>query len=186
MTPRTSVWISNSVFVSFLVLTLFYSLVHFENLSLREESTQLVDEKHRSFARVQELSRIKNQFPIAYQCHYSFGLSNGSLFESTEKIPYSIYKKLRLGDSIEIYKKEIWILGKKTAISRIMGNDEPLPLLENLEKYFQYSFYYFLALTVVFLTIRVSGWLFQIYPSQQKQVETDVIAVNNSQDSHQK
>lgn len=186
MTPRISVWISNSVFVSFLVLSIFYSVVHFENLTLREESTKLVDESNRSFARVQELSRIKNQFPIAYQCHYSFGLSNGSLFESTEKIPYSIYKKLRLGDSIQIYKKEIWILGKRTAISRIMGNDEPLPLLENLEKYFKYSFFYFLVLTVVFLTLRVSGWLFRIYPSQQKPTETDVIAVNNSPDSHQK
>ncbi|TGM32035.1 hypothetical protein EHQ91_17110 [Leptospira biflexa] len=186
MSPRISVWISNSVFISFFAVSILYSLVYFENNSLREESSSLIDEKNRSFARVQELSRIKNQFPIAYQCHYNFGLSDGSLFESTEKIPYSIYKRLRLGDTIEIYKKELRSLGKQTAISRIMGNEEPLPLLENLEKYFKYSFYYFFALTSVLLTIRVSGWLFRIYPSQKKLNETDAIVANNSLDSHQK
>ncbi|PJZ36227.1 hypothetical protein EHQ96_02110 [Leptospira levettii] len=186
MTPRISVWISNSVFVSFFVISIFYSLIYYENSFLKEESTSLINEKNRSFARVQELSRIKNQFPIAYQCHYNFGLSDGSLYESTERIPYSIYKRLRLGDSIEIYKKELRILGKPTAISRIMGNEEPLPLLENLEKYFKFSFYYFLALTAVFLTIRVSELLLRTYPSRKKPNETDVIVVSNSQDLHQK
>lgn len=186
MSPRISVWISNSVFVSFLVISILYSLIHLENKSLQKESSSLINEKNRSFARVQELSRVKNQFPIAYQCHYNFGLSDGSLFESTERIPYSIYKKLRLGDSIEIYKKELMILGKQTAISRILGNDEPLPLLENLEKYFRYSFYYFFVLTIFLFFLRVSEWLFQTYPSQNKPIETDVIVVNNSQDSHQK
>ncbi|TGM77852.1 hypothetical protein EHQ99_16055 [Leptospira bouyouniensis] len=186
MTPRISIWISNSVLISFLVVSILYSIVHVENKSLRNESSSLIEEKNRSFARVQELSRVKNEFPIAYQCHYNFGLSDGSLFESTEKIPYSIYKRLRLGDSIEIYKKELRILGKQTAISRIMGNDEPLPLLENLEKYFKYSFYYFLALTTVLFSIRVLGWLFRTYPSQKKLNETDVIVANNSLDSHQK
>ncbi|TGM79222.1 hypothetical protein EHR04_00480 [Leptospira levettii] len=186
MTPRISVWISNSVFVSFFVISIFYSLIYYENSFLKKESTSLINEKNRSFARVQELSRIKNQFPIAYQCHYNFGLSDGSLYESTERIPYSIYKRLRLGDSIEIYKKELRILGKPTAISRIMGNEEPLPLLENLEKYFKFSFYYFLALTAVFLTIRVSELLLRTYPSRKKPNETDVIVVSNSQDLHQK
>ncbi|MGE8722888.1 hypothetical protein ACO2KH_17135 [Leptospira terpstrae] len=182
MSPRIPVWIANSVFVSFLVISLFYSLVHFENNYLKSETATLNEEKNRSFAIVQELSRVKNQFPIAYQCHYSFGLSNGSLYENTERIPYSIYKRLRLGDTIEVYKREIGIFGKQTAISRIKGNEEPLPLLENLEKYFQYGFIYLLVLVGLTVIFRVWGLLSRIYPSQQKLNETDEIVVNTSQD----
>lgn len=182
MAPRIPVWIANSVLVSFLVISLFYSLVHFENNYLKSETATLNEEKNRSFAIVQELSRVKNQFPIAYQCHYSFGLSNGSLYEITERIPYSIYKRLRLGDTIEVYKREIGIFGKQTAISRIKGNEEPLPLLENLEKYFQYGFVYLLVLVGLTVIFRVWGLLSRIYPSQQKLNETDEIVVNKSQD----
>lgn len=182
MSPRISVWITNSVFVSFIVISLFYSFVHFENRYLKFETASLNEERNRSFAIVQELSRVKNQFPIAYQCHYSFGLSNGSLFEITERIPYSIYKRLRLGDTIEVHKKEIKIFGKQTAISRIRGNEEPLPLLENLEKYFQYGFIYLLVLVGVTLIIRVLGLLSRTYPSLQKQAVTDEIVVNKTQD----
>ncbi|PJZ83351.1 hypothetical protein [Leptospira harrisiae] len=182
MSPRISVWIANSVFVSFAVITLFYSLVHFENSKLQSETKTLNEEKNRSFAIVQELSRVKNQFPIAYQCHYSFGLSNGSLFEITERIPYSIYKRLRLGDTIEVYKREIKIFGKQTAISQIKGNEEPLPLLENLERYFQYGFIYLLVLVGVTFFFRVLGLLSQTYPSQQKPNAIDEIVVNKSQD----
>lgn len=182
MSPRIPIWIANSVFVSFLVISLFYSLVHFENNYLKSETATLNEEKNRSFAIVQELSRVKNQFPIAYQCHYSFGLSNGSLYEITERIPYSIYKRLRLGDTIEVYKREIGIFGKQTAISRIKGNEEPLPLLENLEKYFQYGFVYLLVLVGLTVIFRVWGLLSRIYPSQQKLNETDEIVVNKSQD----
>ncbi|TGK82810.1 hypothetical protein EHQ23_16090 [Leptospira bourretii] len=182
MSPRISVWISNSVFVSFAVIALFYSLVHFENAHLQLETKTLNEERNRSFAIVQELSRVKNQFPIAYQCHYTFGLSNGSLYEITERIPYSIYKRLRLGDTIEVYKKEIRIFGKQTAISRIKGNEEPLPLLENLERYFQYGFVYLLVLVGVTFLIRVLGLLSQTYPSQQKPDAIDEIVVNKSQD----
>ncbi|MBM9547487.1 hypothetical protein JWG40_10710 [Leptospira sp. 201903074] len=182
MSPRIPVWIANSVFVSFIVISLFYSLVYFENSYLKSQTTTLNEEKNRSFAIVQELSRVKNQFPIAYQCHYSFGLSNGSLFEITERIPYSIYKKLRLGDTIEVYKREIRIFGKQTAISRIKGNEEPLPLLENLERYFQYGFIYLLVLVVLTLVIRVLGLLSRTYPSQQKPNAIDEIVVNKSQD----
>lgn len=182
MSPRIPVWIANSVLVSFLVISLFYSLVHFENNYLKSETATLNEEKNRSFAIVQELSRVKNQFPIAYQCHYSFGLSNGSLYEITERIPYSIYKRLRLGDTIEVYKREIGIFGKQTAISRIKGNEEPLPLLENLEKYFQYGFVYLLVLVGLTVIFRVWGLLSRIYPSQQKLNETDEIVVNKSQD----
>ncbi|TGK83074.1 hypothetical protein EHQ24_07110 [Leptospira noumeaensis] len=182
MSPKISVWISNSVFISFIVISLFYSLVHFENSYLKSETQTLTTEKNRSFAIVQELSRVKNQFPIAYQCHYSFGLSNGSLFEITERIPYSIYKRLRLGDTIEVYKKEIRIFGKQTAISQIRGNEEPLPLLENLERYFLYGFIYLLVLAGVSLPIRVLGLLSRTYPSQQKPVETGETVVNKVQD----
>ncbi|TGK86382.1 hypothetical protein EHQ31_08065 [Leptospira montravelensis] len=182
MSPRVSVWITNAVFLSFIVVSLFYSLVHFENQNLKTETANLNEEKNRSFAIVQELSRVKNQFPIAYQCHYSFGLSNGSLHEITERIPYSIYKKLRLGDTIQVYKKEIRIFGKQTAISRIKGNEEPLPLLENLERYFQYGFIYLLVLVGFTFIVRVLGLLSQTYPSRQKLNETDEIVVNNSQD----
>ncbi|TGM77617.1 hypothetical protein EHR01_08385 [Leptospira mtsangambouensis] len=182
MSPRISVWISNSVFVSFAVIALFYSLVHFENSHLQFETKTLNEERNRSFAIVQELSRVKNQFPIAYQCHYSFGLSNGSLYEITERIPYSIYKRLRLGDTIEVYKKEIRIFGKQTAISQIKGNEEPLPLLENLERYFQYGFVYLLVLVGVTSLFRVLGLLSQTYPSQQKPDAIDEIVVNKSQD----
>ncbi|MCG6142340.1 hypothetical protein [Leptospira mtsangambouensis] len=182
MSPRISVWISNSVFVSFAVIALFYSLVYLENSQLQSATKTLNEERNRSFAIVQELSRVKNQFPIAYQCHYSFGLSNGSLYEITERIPYSIYKRLRLGDTIEVYKKEIKIFGKQTAISRIKGNEESLPLLENLERYFQYGFVYLLVLVGVTFLIRVLGLLSQTYPSQQKPDAIDEIVVNKSQD----
>ncbi|MCW7482925.1 hypothetical protein [Leptospira kanakyensis] len=182
MSPKISVWISNSVFISFIVISLLYSIVHFENSYLKSETLTLSTEKNRSFAIVQELSRVKNQFPIAYQCHYSFGLSNGSLYEITERIPYSIYKRLRLGDTIEVYKKEIRIFGKQTAISQIRGNDESLPLLENLERYFLYGFVYLLVLVGVTLLTRVLGLLSRIYPSKQKPTETGEIAANKVQD----
>ncbi|TGL88289.1 hypothetical protein EHQ68_10730 [Leptospira congkakensis] len=182
MSPRISVWIANSVFLSFIVISLFYSLVHFQNSYLKSETTTLIGERNRSFAIVQELSRVKNQFPIAYQCHYSFGLSNGSLYEVTERIPYSIYKRLRLGDTIEVYKKEVKIFGKQTAISQIRGNAEPLPLLENLERYFLYGFIYLLVLVAVTLLIRVLELLSRIYPSQQKPTVTDEIVANKTQD----
>ncbi|MCG6146241.1 hypothetical protein [Leptospira bandrabouensis] len=182
MSPRVSVWITNAIFLSFIVVSLFYSLVYFENQNLIIETANLNEERNRSFAIVQELSRVKNQFPIAYQCHYSFGLSNGSLHEITERIPYSIYKKLRLGDTIQVYKKEIRTFGKLTAISRIKGNEEPLPLLENLERYFRYGFIYLLVLVGVTLVIRALGLLSQTYPSQQKLNEIDEIVVNKSQD----
>ncbi|PJZ44171.1 hypothetical protein EHQ30_11420 [Leptospira brenneri] len=182
MSPKISVWISNSVFISFIVISLLYSLVHFENSYLKSETLTLSTEKNRSFAIVQELSRVKNQFPIAYQCHYSFGLSNGSLYEITERIPYSIYKRLRLGDTIEVYKKEIRIFGRQTAISQIRGNEEPLPLLENLERYFLYGFIYLLALVGITSIFRVLGLLSRTYPSQQKPVVTDEIVANKVQD----
>lgn len=165
MSKRIPIWVANTVFVSFIVISLFYVVVRIENQKIKNEHISLISPQNQSFGSIQELSRIKNQFPIAYQCNYIFGLSDGNLFEATERIPYSIYKKLKLGDSIEIYRKEIRVFGRMTAISKAKGSLEIPPYLDNLERFFRIALTYFLLLTGLSILFRAWGLLSQTYPS---------------------
>ncbi len=166
MSKRIPIWVANTVFVSFVVVSILYVTVRTQNQKLKHEYKHLKIAENSSFGSIQELSRIKRQFPIAYECNYVFGLSTGNLFEATEKIPYSIYKKLKLGDSIEIFRKEVSIFGRTSAITTIKGNEETPPFLDNLERFFRIGLVYFLILTGLSLLFRAWGLLSQTYPSR--------------------
>ncbi|WP_246051961.1 hypothetical protein [Leptospira idonii] len=149
-----------------------YVLIYSEISKLRSEYKHLSDpgsaSKYSSFATIQEISRIKNSFPIIYQCHYSFALENGALMESSETIPYDIYKKLKLGDSIEISRKETSLFGRKIALSKIKANEETPPLIENLERFFRGALSVFTILAGLSLLFRAWGLQSRSYLSQQK------------------
>ncbi len=115
-----------------LVWTILFAIVAFENSNLKSKFSTLEQGHNLGFGYVQELTKrpIKNTF--AYLVTYSFNSSTGVLFISNELIDYELYKKMRLGDSIEIYRKEVNILGQSSAISKIKSNSEAPPLLENL------------------------------------------------------
>ncbi|GBF51899.1 hypothetical protein LPTSP4_34370 [Leptospira ryugenii] len=118
-----------------------------------------------SFAVVQEIGRVKNKFPIQYECHYSFSLKNGQLAESSEVIPYSIYRKLKLGDSIQIYRKEMTVFGRKIAVSKIKENDEVSTPLIHLERFFRGAVAYFAVLIGLATLFRAWGLQFRTYRS---------------------
>jgi len=145
-----------------------YAILSFENKKLKLAYIQLPSPLNSSFASIQEISRVKNRYPIIYQCHYVFSLQDGTLIEASETIPYSIYKKLKLGDPIEIYRKEVSVFGRKVALSKISENEEIPPLLENLERFFRGGISFFAIMVGISTLLRAWGLQFQTYLSQKK------------------
>ncbi len=168
MSPRLPIWVSNTIFLCFVFMASTYAIVNFESNKLKLAYARLPSPYNTSFATIQEISRVKNRFPINYQCQYVFSLYDGTLAEASETIPYSIYKKLKLGDPVEIYRKEINLFGRKIALSKIRENEEVPPLIENLERFFQAGAIFFAVLAVLAILFRVLGLRFQTYLSQKK------------------
>jgi hypothetical protein len=168
MSHRLPIWVSNTIFICFIFILSVYALLSFESQKLKQAYIKLPSPLNASFATIQEISRVKNRYPIVYQCHYVFSLQDGSLSEASETIPYKIYKKLKLGDPIEIYRKEILLFGRKIALSKISENDEVPPLIENLERFFRGGVAFFAILVGLSTLFRAWGLQFQTYLSQRK------------------
>jgi hypothetical protein len=168
MNARLPTWVSNSILVCLLIFLILFAVVSFENHNLREAYERLQSPSNFSFATIQEISRIKNRFPIVYQCHYTFAMPDGKLAESSETIPYSIYKKLKLGDPIQIYRMETLLFGRKTALSKIVENNEVPPLIDNLERFFRGGLLFFTFVGLFVFLFRVLGSRFQTYLFLQK------------------
>jgi hypothetical protein len=166
MSHRLPIWVSNTILLCFTFISLVFVVVHFENAKLKREFSLLPKQTNAGFATIQEISRARNQYPIIYQCHYSFSLQDGSLAEASETIPYIIYKKLKLGDPIEIYRMETYLFGRKIALSKISENDEQPPLIENLERFFRGGVFFFAIISCLSILFRVLGSRFQTYRSQ--------------------
>ncbi len=168
MSPRLPIWVSNVVFISFIFMACLYAVVSYENKKLKLAFAHLPSTYNAGFATVQEISRVKNRFPIVYQCNYVFALQDGSLAEASETIPYSIYKKLKLGDPIEIYRTDVSLFGRKIALSKIRENNETPPLVENLERFFRGGLAFFAVLVGLATLFRAWGLQFQTYLSLKK------------------
>ena len=168
MSPRLPIWVSNTILVCFLFVSIVYTLIAYESKYLKQAYSELPNPYNSSFATIQEITKVKNSYPITYQCHYAFSLQNGILAESAETIPYSIYKKLKLGDPIEIYRKEITLFGRKIALSKIGDNNQTPPLIDNLERYFRGAVAFFAIMAGLAALFRVWGLQFQTYQSQKK------------------
>ncbi|TGN14541.1 hypothetical protein [Leptospira ilyithenensis] len=168
MVSRIPIWVANTVLTSFLFFCIMFFVVSNENRKLHLAYNRLNDPHYANFATIQEIIRVKNKFPILYQCHYTFFLENGTLVESSESIPYEIYKKLKLGDSIQIASIETSFFGRKLALSKIKNNTETPPLLENLERFFRGGVALFAILSGLSLLFRAWGLKSRTYPSPQK------------------
>lgn len=168
MSPRLPIWVSNTIFLCFVFMACIYAVVNFESKKLKLAYEGLPSPYNTSFATIHEISRVKNRFPIIYQCQYVFSLYDGTLAEASETIPYTIYKKLKLGDPVEIYRKEVNLFGRRIALSKIRENEEVPPLIENLERFFQAGAIFFGLLAFLSLIFRVLGPRSQTYLSQKK------------------
>lgn len=132
MNQKISNWVFNVTSWTLLVWTILFALVAIENSNLKRQFSKLEHFQNLGFGYVQELTKRPTKSTFLYLVTYSFNSNSGLLFVSNELINYDLYKKMRLGDSIEIYRQEAKVFGQSSAISKIKSNEETPPLLENL------------------------------------------------------
>lgn len=178
-------WLRNLALVSFLVCSLLLIVIKWESTKRKDIYKNIEQEQNSSFGTIQEVSKFKNHFPISYQCQYSFSLVDGTLLEAQEKVPFDIYKRLRHGDTIEIYIHETNLFGKPGAITKIKGNPIPDESLRFPELYFKIGTLFFALMFVLCQSIMVWEWLSRTYPFLQKPAESASPAEGKIQDSHQ-
>jgi len=121
---------------AFLFLLLFTSawvvlwvLVSKEESLLEKEYAEILSPSNQSFGYIQELSKKSSKNDLIFELTYVFKGASGTSYNALESIPFDMYKKLKLGDSLMIYRREIAVFGKVVGISRIPGNPNPPPLL---------------------------------------------------------
>jgi hypothetical protein len=66
---------------------------------------------------------------------YQVSDERGRIHEITEVVDEATSRKLRVGDTISIYRKTITIFGKRTVISKIMSSVKTYSPLRNLYNY---------------------------------------------------
>lgn len=164
MNRKTIHWIFVVSTGTLVAWSLLFSLVFIENQSLSEKFSKLEQSKNLSFGYVQELTKRPIKGTFAYLVTYSFNSSSGKQFVSNELIDYDLYKKMRLGDSIQIFQLETKLFGKSSSLSKIKGNSEPPPHLENLYFLCQTGELLLLTCWVASVFAMVLGRLYRKYP----------------------
>lgn len=130
--------ISLLFFLCFLIFSIFYLLTSFRNKQFQEGYESLGNSGNRGFATIKEFHTSERKGIKNYIYTYTTYDDSGRLTDIVEYVDLQTHKKLRIGDTIEIEKMSIEVLGKKNLIARIIGNSNPPPnenLLESLASY---------------------------------------------------
>jgi hypothetical protein len=110
-----------SIFLVFLVL---FIVVQHRTKVLNEAFSQMEDKGDKVFSVLKEhfVKYQKSKRQDIYT--YNIPDETGAILEVSEAVDSNTHNRLRVGDTVECYRRVIQVSGKRTVISRIKGNIE--------------------------------------------------------------
>lgn len=133
-----------------LTMSMGLIMIQLEKNFLKSQLNQLVKPPNQSFGVILETHPSKKK--ISYQVPDEFG----KIHEVTEYMDESTFRKIRVGDSITVYRLTGLVLGKRTILSIIEKNNEKHYYLQSIENLFNFFFFGF----IYFIILIVSSFLF--------------------------
>lgn len=135
-------------FLSFMFL---FHLVRHRNEVYQKELKSLNKEGNSTFSILKEhFVKYKNQ--TRYDIFtYNIPDETGHIVEVSEIVDPDTRKLLRVGDTVECYRKAFWLDGKRIIISRIKKNKSIFHEFEFMLKFSKFGIYFSLALCVLSL-----------------------------------
>ena len=111
--------------LTLIVFVLFYWQARNRNLQLKQGYDILESQGIKSFATIKEYHASERKGLKSHIYTYSTSDENGRLMDIVEYVDIQTHKKLRIGDTILVTKKSIYLLGNQNLIARIQGNTYP-------------------------------------------------------------
>lgn len=147
----------------FLIFSALFYLVRHRNEIYQRELNSLVKEGKPTFSILKEhFVKYKNQ--TRYDIFiYHIPDETGQILEVSEIVDSETRKLLRVGDTVECYRKAFWLEGRRVVLSRIKKNKAPFHEFEFMLKFSKWGIFFSLGLFVsgllnwIFLFIRKSS-----------------------------
>jgi hypothetical protein len=115
--------------IGLIIFASFGFWINVEMKNIDSEFEKLEIPANRGFAVLLEFHSKGRKFT------YQVSDERGRIHEITEIVDEETSRKLRVGDTISIYRKTITIFGKRTVISKIMSSAKNYSPLQNLYNY---------------------------------------------------
>lgn len=125
------------------IFGMLFFWIHSEKVFLDNMYTSLESPANRSFAVLQEFHPKGRKFT------YQVSDERGRIHEITEVVDESTARKLRVGDTISIYRKTIILFSKRTVISKILTSERTHSELSGLYSFTRNGAFFFGGLCLV-------------------------------------
>ncbi|MCB1159813.1 MAG: hypothetical protein H7A25_20975 [Leptospiraceae bacterium] len=120
-TPLYRLLFTYSFSAGFIFVFLF-TLVFLKNRALKEEYTDLETKGKKTFSTLTSYHNVNKSQQTVHIYTYLTPDSKGRMHEITEAVDEKTSRRLRVGDTIITYKKEVFLYFESKIISRIAGN----------------------------------------------------------------
>jgi len=132
-----------------------FGVIEWERRNLETVSSSISIKANTNVAYVLELTEKIHSGVSMYLVSYRFSDSEGLGQLAQEVVPYGLYSRLRVGDSLEIYSTSSKIFGKFQAVSRIRQNPILPRNLTNLARLVKVGLLVYLVFGGLLLVARV-------------------------------